>query len=47
MRWEWWESMETTELDGKEMQGVLLADLETRLQPVNGMIDALGNEAGP
>ena len=35
------------ELDGKEMQGVLLAELETRLQPVNGMIDALGSEAGP
>ncbi|MBC7481511.1 MAG: DUF3348 domain-containing protein [Rhizobacter sp.] len=33
------------ELDGKDMQGVLLAELETRLQPVEGMIDALGNEA--
>ena len=35
------------EFDGKEIQGVLLAELETRLQPVEGMIDALGNEAQP
>ena len=33
--------------DGKDIQGVLLAELETRLQPVEGMIDALGNEAQP
>lgn len=35
------------EFDGKDMQGVLLAELEARLQPVEGMIDALGNEARP
>lgn len=35
------------EPDGKGMQGVLLAELETRLQPVEGLIAALGNEAGP
>jgi len=35
------------ELDGRDMQCVLLAELETRLQPVEGMIDALGNEAKP
>lgn len=33
--------------DGKEMQDVLLAELETRLQPVEGLTAALGNEAGP
>jgi len=30
----------------KVMQGVLLAELEVRLQPVEGLIEALGNEVG-
>ena len=33
--------------DARDMQGVLLAELETRLQPVEGMMAALGNGARP
>lgn len=34
-------------LQGHQVRGVLLAELETRLQPVEGMIDALAKPADP